>query len=408
MDRVKVRLKKKYVVRRLAVAAMAIVFICIVIALIIRLSGYQAQMSFDEMSVHSSHNAVIIRDEKVYTGVKYSRADYLVPEASEVEEGTHIMNLYKQGYSDSMNILIQQLSMQIYEAQMEQLGDVKDNTLVGYNEAIDAIRMRIANAALNESEDSINELEKQLIQKMDERRDYLKSILQPTEKLKNLYDREEQARQDMQTWQIDVECEGSGIVSFYSDGYENAINKDKLNIISAPILSNALKKKSAVAWMAENETFTYRIINPNEWYCAFLTDVKDSLRLAQDETYNVVIDGYGSYKAKALKCVISGDKVINILQINDELGELKYVRNVSVEITASFAGAKVNNTAVINDENGQFIDVMKNGNKTRTPIEVLAVSGDYAIVKSLSDEINFDSGVKYWIPKKDILKSLKD
>ncbi len=408
MDRVKVRLKKKYVVRRLAVAVMAIVFICIVIALIIRLSGYQAQMSFDEMSVHSSHNAVIIRDEKVYTGVKYSRADYLVPEASEVEEGTHIMNLYKQGYSDSMNILIQQLSMQIYEAQMEQLGDVKDNTLVGYNEAIDAIRMRIANAALNESEDSINELEKQLIQKMDERRDYLKSILQPTEKLKNLYDREEQARQDMQTWQIDVECEGSGIVSFYSDGYENAINKDKLNIISAPILSNALKKKSAVAWMAENETFTYRIINPNEWYCAFLTDVKDSLRLAQDETYNVAIDGYGSYKAKALKCVISGDKVINILQINDELGELKYVRNVSVEITASFAGAKVNNTAVINDENGQFIDVMKNGNKTRTPIEVLAVSGDYAIVKSLSDEINFDSGVKYWIPKKDILKSLKD
>lgn len=408
MNRVKVRLKKKYVVRRLAVAVVAIVLICIVIALIIRLSGYQAQMSYDEMDVHSFHNAVIIRDEKVYTGVKYSRADYLVPEASEVEEGTHIMNLYKQGYSDSMNILIQQLSMEIYEAQMEQLGDVKDNTLVGYNEAIDAIRMRIANAALNESEDSINELEQQLTQKMDERRDYLKSILQPTEKLKNLYDREEQARRDMQTWQIDVESESSGIVSFYSDGYENAINKDKLDIISAPILSNALKKKSAVAWMAENETFTYRIINSDEWYCAFLTDVKDSFRLARDEAYNVVIDGYGSYEAKALKCVISGDKVINILQINDEPGELKYVRNVSIEISASFAGVKVNNTAVINDENGQFIDVMSGGNKTRTPVEVLAVSGDYAIVKSLSDEINFDSGVKYWIPKKNILKSLKD
>lgn len=408
MDRVRVRLKRKYLVRRLAVAVVAIILICGIIALIISLSGYQAQMSFDDMNVHSYHSAVIIRDEKVYTGVKYSRADYLVPEASEVEEDTHIMNLYKQGYSDSMNILIQQLSMQIYEAQMEQLGDVKDNTLVGYNEAIDAIRMRIADAALNESEESMNEFEQQLIQKMDERRDYLKSILQPTEKLKNLYDREEQARQDMQIWQIEVESEASGIVSFYSDGYENAINKEKLNIISAPILSNALKKKSAVAWMAENETFTYRIINSGEWYCAFLTDINDSFRLAQGETYNVVIDGYGSYEAKALKCVISREKVINLLQINDELGELKYVRNVSIEVSASFAGVKVNNSAVINDETGQFIDVIKNGNKQRIPIEVLAVNGDSAIIKSLSDEINFDSGVRYWIPKKNILKLLKD
>ena len=266
MDRVRVRVKKKYRVRRIGLAIIAILLISVIIVGIIRLSGFTAEMAHDEMTVSEKYSAVIIRDEKVYTAASYTRADYLVPEGSLVEPGTPVMNVYKRGYSDGMGITLQQLSEEVYAAQLEQLGDVKDSTLSGYNEAVYAIEARIAEASLSGSEESIIALEQLLSEKMDERSEYLKSILQPTEKLKNLYDREEQAKANLNNWLEEVDTEDSGIISFYFDGYENALNKDKLSIISAPVVSGALKKKNAVSWTVESETLTYRLIDPNEWY----------------------------------------------------------------------------------------------------------------------------------------------
>lgn len=408
MDRVRVRVKKKYRVRRIGLAIIAILLISVIIVGIIRLSGFTAEIAHDEMTVSEKYSAVIIRDEKVYTAASYTRADYLVPEGSLVEPGTPVMNVYKRGYSDGMGITLQQLSEEVYAAQLEQLGDVKDSTLSGYNEAVYAIEARIAEASLSGSEESIIALEQLLSEKMDERSEYLKSILQPTEKLKNLYDREEQAKANLNNWLEEVDTEDSGIISFYFDGYENALNKDKLSIISAPVVSGALKKKNAVSWTVESETLTYRLIDPNEWYCAFLTDSDDAFRLAEGVTYDISVSGYGEYSATALKCVISGNKVVNILRVNDELGELAYARNVSITVNAVLSGERVELDSVINDENGQFIDIMQDGVKKRIEIEVLAVDGDTAIIRSASDEYDLSSGVKYWVPKKRIFKSEKD
>ena len=51
MDRVRVRVKKKYRVRRIGLAIIAILLISVIIVGIIRLSGFTAEMAHDEMTV---------------------------------------------------------------------------------------------------------------------------------------------------------------------------------------------------------------------------------------------------------------------------------------------------------------------------------------------------------------------
>ena len=193
MDKVRVRVRRKYRNRRIGCAFVGIVIVAAIIFVIIKCSGYTAEMVSGEMNISMKKNAVIIRDETVFTAASYSRADYLVAEGSMVSEGTPVMTVYKQGYNEGIGSTLQQISEEVYAAQLAQLGDTKDSKLAEFNEDIDTLEAKIAAAVMNASEDSIIELEKLLAEKMDERSEYLKETLQTTERLHTLYERQRQS-----------------------------------------------------------------------------------------------------------------------------------------------------------------------------------------------------------------------
>lgn len=408
MDKVRVRVRRKYRNRRIGCAFVGIVIVAAIIFVIIKCSGYTAEMVSGEMNISMKKNAVIIRDETVFTAASYSRADYLVPEGSMVSEGTPVMTVYKQGYNEGIGSTLQQISEEVYEAQLAQLGDTKDSKLAKFNEDIDTIEAKIASAVMNSSEDSIIELEKLLSEKMDERSEYLKETLQTTEKLHTLYERQRQAKINLDNWLTSLDAEGNGKISFYFDGYEKALNKEKLEIISSSIVQNAINKHSAVSWTVETETLAYRLVNTQEWYCAFLTKLDEPLRLAEGEKYNLDISGYGSFEATALENIISGEQIVNILCVNADIGELANVRNVSITVSAKMTGAKVETSSIINDSDGQYVELIKDGVRERTAIEVLAADGSHALIRAKDDELQLDSGVKYWVPRKRLIKSDAD
>lgn len=408
MDKVRVRVRRKYRNRRIGCAFVGIVIVAAIIFVIIKCSGYTAEMVSGEMNFSMKKHAVIIRDETVFTAASYSRADYLVAEGSMVSEGTPVMTVYKQGYNEGIGSTLQQISEEVYAAQLAQLGDTKDSKLAELNEDIDTLEAKIAAAVMNASEDSIIDLEKLLAEKMDERSEYLKETLQTTEKLHTLYERQRQAKSNLDNWLTSLDAEGSGRISFYFDGYEKALNKEKLAIISSSIIQNAVNKHSAVSWTVESETLAYRLVNTQEWYCAFLTKLNEPMRLAKGEKYNLAISGYGSFEATALENIISGEQIVNILCVNADIGELANVRNVSITVSAKMTGAKVETSSIINDSGGQYVELIKDGVRERTAVEVLAADGSYALIRAKDDELQFDSGVKYWVPRKRLIKSDAD
>lgn len=408
MDKVRVRVRRKYRNRRIGCAFAGIVIIAAIIFVIIKCSGYTAEMVSGEMNVSMKKNAVIIRDETVFTAASYSRADYLVPEGSMVSEGTPVMTVYKQGYNEGIGSTLQQISEEVYAAQLAQLGNTKDSKLAEFNEDIDTLEAKIASAVMNSSGDSIIELEKLLAEKMEDRSEYLKETLQTTEKLHTLYERQRQAKSNLDNWLTSLDAGGSGRISFYFDGYEKALNKEKLAITSSSIIRNAINKHSAVSWTVDSETLAYRLVNTQEWYCAFLTKLDEPMRLAAGEKYNLDISGYGSFEATALENIISGEQIVNILCVNADIGELANVRNVSITVSAKMTGAKVETSSIINDSGGQYVELIKDGVRERTAIEVLAADGSHALIRAKDDELQLDSGVKYWVPRKRLIKSDAD
>lgn len=408
MAKVRVRVRKKYRNRRIGCAFVGIVIVASIIFAIIKCSGYTAEMESSKMNFSLKKNAIIIRDEIVYTTASYSRADYLVPEGSMVDENTPVMTVYKQGYNESYGSTLQQISEEVYAEQLAQLGDTKDNTLAELNGKIDELKKKIALAVMDSGEDSIIELEQLLAKKIDQRNEYLKETLQTTEKLHTLYERQRQAKSNLNNWLTELKAVDSGRISFYFDGYEKALNKDKLSIISSSIVDGAINKQSAVGWTVESETLAYRLVNTDEWYCAFLTKIGDPIRLAEGIKYNLNIAGYGEFEATALANTISGERIVNILRVNADIGELANVRNVTITLSAEMSGARVEKSAVINNSEGQYVEIIKDGVRMRTAVEVLAEDGGRLLIRAKDSEMNLDSGVKYWVPRKQLIKSKKD
>lgn len=406
MDRVRVRTKAKYHRRRFVVALLLIAVIAGIIYTTIKLAGYTAEATLDSIMVSETYDAVVIRDETAFTTLNYSRADYLVTEGSAVQTGTPVMRVYKRGYNDGMGVNYQQISEEVYNAQLESLGDTRDETLINFNAMISEAEANVASAAMLGDEAGVIAYEKELQGLMERRNSYLKSVTQPTEKLRSLYEKERLAGDNLSGWTVELSAERNGNISFYFDGYENALNKDKLSIITADVVSGAIKKRTAAQWATSEENLAYRIVNTSEWYCAFLTATDEPLRLAEGRKYRIEVEGFGEYEATAERVVISGKSVVNVLKVEAEIGELIGVRNVKLRVDYEASGVKVETRSLLNLADGQYIDIESDGAQQRVEINVLVSDGNYAIIEGKSQIL--DGGIKYWVPKAKLIKYLKD
>lgn len=352
------------------------------------------------ISLTADYEAIIIRDETAVTADSFNRAEYLVPEGQYVEPDTHIMNVYKRGFSDELLHSLYQTELEIYAAQLEQLGETRDPTLKGYNESVEIIEANIAEAVMKEKTEDLLKLRLELKNVLAERSSYLKSVLQQTETLKNLYRKEEEQNSLIATWRSELFTEKAGAVSFYFDDYENALNEEKLSLLTSDLVSAASKGRTAASWTTQNENLAYRLVSPDHWYIVFLTDASKPLRTVAGETYNVKIEGYGEYEATASEPMLSGKKAINILKVSENIGDLINVRRVHISVLYDAGGFKIRLDGIINEEGRQYIDIMLSKEKLRVEIDVFAVDKKYAVIDVKDgEETEILTGVRYWIPK---------
>lgn len=139
----------------------------------------------------------------------------------------------------------------------------------------------------------------------------------------------------------------SGKVSFYFDGFEQALNAQKLDMITSDLVSRALSGTGAGSSPEDGSALLYRLVQDGEWYCAFLTNAYDPLRVVEGEAYSVVFDGFSAtYSGIALAPVISGSKVVNILKFSMELGPFMGVRSIKANVSIEASGIKVDEDAL--------------------------------------------------------------
>lgn len=395
--------RRRRVKPKVLVAFAVIAAFIVVLFLTLFLRGHEAVSDSGYISMDCSYDAVIVRNEKAVTTDSFDRADYLVSEGKYVEAGVHVMDVYKRGYNDELMLSLQQTEREIYAAQLEQLGETRDSVLNGLNQSVDALENQIAEAVLNGNTNEVAQLEIELKSVLAERSEYLRNTLQETETLRTLYRTKQDKEALISAWRKSLVNEDAGTISFYFDDYENALNEDKLSIMTSGLITSAVKGRGAVEWTTEAENLAYRVVDTSHWYCVFLTPINEALRTVQGMSYNISVAGYGQFAATALEPMISGGSAINVLRINQELGELINVRTAKVKVSYDASGVEVKLDGITIQNGLRYIELMYSEGKKKTEIDVLSADGDSAIIRVKNpDEQAIVAGVKYWIPKKEI------
>ncbi len=142
-------------------------------------------------------------------------------------------------------------------------------------------------------------------------------------------------------------------------------------------------------------------MNPNDWYCAFLTPTTEPLRVAPGTDYSVDIDGYGSFNGTGVTSFVNGKYVVNIIRFTEDIGALIDVRTCTISIRCEAEGMMIESRAIQFKDGETYIEIVTSNGRANVYVDVLAEDGKNAIVR-IRDPKDVPAGteVKYWIPKR--------
>ena len=369
--------------------------------LIAVLSGGKKEGVLSESSLRMelSVSAAAIRDETCVSVDRYDRVSYLINEGASVTSGTPVATVYKWGYSDEMAQSVVRAQKDVLAEQLNLLAGIANPGLENLNLQIDQKKSQIAALVMQGGAGDLLTLQNELLSLLLQRADYLKTNVQPSETLTSLYAAEQQLTDQLAGWKSEVTAVRDGVVSFYFDGYEQVLNTDKLSVVNADLV-NSVIKGAAGGTGAATSNLLYRVANGENWYIAFVTSASKPFRVTEGEQYTVVFDGYLNipFTGTALAPIINESGVVNLLQFHQDMGALLNARSLKATIQKDAAGFDVPLDA-ISVENGvpALTIVMANGTE-RVEVEVLAFSGDRAVVRAKNATDTLGAGQRYVKP----------
>ena len=347
-------------------------------------------------------NAAIIRDEKVIMSEPYEKITFDVVEGETVNNDQVIAQLYRRGYQDETMVTLLNLQKQIYDYQMQLLGGQQPQELIDLNTNIDEVEKQIRAVSRGQSTLDMLDLEQTLKDLEDQRVTLLQSVVTADTTLTQLYSDLKSQQNVMSSWKRDIlNTGGTGIVSFYFDGYEQVLNVNKLSTINSALVKTVVNGgNTAKNADSTSEVPLYRIINNTHWFIAFVTNATDPMRLAEGEQYSVLFQDYSDqqYTATARASQVSENAVVNILEFNTDIGKLIGTRTVAATISKSAQGLVVPLSAIQIISGMPGINISYGDSVLRVEVDILAQSDNKAVIRAHNASDNLTAGMKYVKP----------
>ncbi len=394
MARRKVRIKPKFYL------FLTVALCCLggLLALILRdPSGGALQAG--SMTAKLEVKAVLVRDEMCVSVDKYDRVAFDAREGETIYQGMPVAKVYKWGYSDDMTQALLTVEGEIYAAQKAQLAGVENAELTNIELQLEQKRLAIRSLMTGVGEGNLLTLQRELAALMEQRGAFLKNTVQSTEALTQLYAEEESRREQLAAYRTDVVALEDGVVSFYFDGYEQIFNCDKLDTVNASLITATLSG-AADSLGGASDNLLYRLVNPKQWYAAFVTAKNESLRLAAGESYTVSFEGYGDgvYTGRAVEAALSDGGVANLLEFADDVGPLLSARVVKATISAPMEGLVIPLDALSVKDGVVSATVADADGEYAVEVEVLATDGERALIRAKNEAEALSAGMRYTKP----------
>ncbi|NLB61846.1 MAG: hypothetical protein GX802_05445 [Clostridiales bacterium] len=356
-------------------------------------------IGYSTVSLDLAVNTTVIRDEVSYeTESNYNRVIFYANEGDTLKTGDLVARVFRWGYTDDLMQALYDVQARIILVQQENLKGIATPEIDVINASIITLLDEGVVHINGDGGKSLLQIENELKTLMRQRIDLYNDKTQATEELIRLYKEEEEKTRAVMEWAKDIVSAKGGTISFYFDGNEQALNMEKLDMVTATLISRIQKKPAYVSASSQGAKL-YRIIDDSKWCIAFLTKAKEPQRLVENENYSVTFKGYEQtpYQGVADIVKLSESYVLNIIRFEGNMGDFLSIRNVKATIKQDFTGLSVSQKAIIMKDGVAHINVMLNGEKTLVAVEIMGIQNGIAVIRAKGAE-NLAEGQQVVIP----------
>lgn len=329
--------------------------------------------------------AVIVRDESLVTAESVARIEYIAAEDTLINQGDVIAYLYSTGYSESELSKLETVRENIQAYHKTMLENIIDTSLERLDLIVDQWALQFKSLVTGKTTGNLITVTRQLESAMVDRQEYMRSNMRNDLKLNNLYAQENTRLNSIASWRVESAAKSAGVVSFYTDGYEDALNASNVSSLSAAEVKKVLAGE-ALGDKSSRVKSIYRIVNQSIWYVAILTDGKTWNPIV-DQQYSMQFEGFEdlSFTAKVTTVSQSEGSVLAVFRIDQPIGPLIYQRQARASVSITFTGLSVPAKAIYeqNGQTGVWLYDVPGG--TFVPVTVLSSDGSAALIEPQVD-----------------------
>ena len=331
-------------------------------------------------------DALIVRNETAFEDEGVQSIQYVAQEGSVVYPGNVVCYVYSTGYSTKEMLTLQDYRDQIknYQRTLMKGQAQLDTKMDRLEEEVVQRGVEVRNLVQGARGNLINQ-ETILERAITQRQNYFRSKNSSNMQLNRLFSEEETQKQRIDSWIKQRHATRQSIVSFYSDGFEQALNlSDFEKYTPTEVRSMINGERPEVSTASRGRTNIFRLVREEDY--AVLMLVKDNNwnpvegsehKLKLEQFSNTVVN------AKILSFTRTGGELLVRLAVKGDVEPVLYMRACQAEL-GEYVDCMIVPSGAIYEQGGSKGVVTVNGEKQLfVPVNVVRESGGKAYISAI-------------------------
>mgnify|MGYP004467910203 CR=1 FL=1 len=347
-----------------------------------------------QVSKEETEIGYIIRDETIVKGENYKNGmEPIIDEGQKTAKNEAIFRYYSNG-EEELKKKIADLDVKIEEKMKENNQELfsTDTKLIDkkINDILQSINKINSVQSMQENKRALNNYitkKAQIAGELSPKGSYLKELVNQ----RNEYEKELNSNSEY------IYAPKSGIMSYRIDGLEDTLTTNDLSKYNKVFLEKLSLKTGQII---STSTEQGKIVNNFECYIACTSKTKEAKNAKIGDKVKLTLPNSREIDAKVNTIINEGnDEVTVIFEFDQCIADLLSYRKISFDIIWwETEGFKVPNSAIINENNLNYVIRTKNGYLTKVLVKLGKQTENYSIVKNYSSseikELNISKNAK--------------
>lgn len=347
-----------------------------------------------QVSKEETEIGYIIRDETIVKGENYKNGmEPIIDEGQKTAKNEAIFRYYSNG-EEELKKKIADLDIKIEEKMKENNQELfsTDTKLIDkkINDILQSINKINSVQSMQENKRALNNYitkKAQIAGELSPKGSYLKELVNQ----RNEYEKELNSNSEY------IYAPKSGIMSYRIDGLEDTLTTNDLSKYNKFFLEKLSLKTGQII---STSTEQGKIVNNFECYIACTSKTKEAKNAKIGDKVKLTLPNSREVDAKVNTIINEGnDEVTVIFEFDQCIADLLSYRKISFDIVWwETEGFKVPNSAIINENNLNYVIRTKNGYLTKVLVKLGKQTENYSIVKNYSSseikELNISKNAK--------------